>query len=232
MNQSKIWNFIPKRDLLKSSNPGYSIKVKPFGLIFNGPVFQGAYNNICMKITDIIRTFKDRNMARKTEVDIEIDRLSNSIVNALSGDVFDTEFHKVSKKEIKKKDWLFDWNIDLSDRKCEVYKMTIKDNVKIIQGLVSLIIKQEEKYVFVNLVENAKFNRGKNKLYEGVGGNMFAFACKKSKDLGFGGFVAFEAKTTLKLYYNKTLGAEIALGQRMYIGEEAANKLINQYFNN
>ncbi len=43
-------------------------------------------------------------MARKQEVDVEIDRLTNSIVNALSGDVFDTEFHKVSKNEIKKKD--------------------------------------------------------------------------------------------------------------------------------
>ena len=28
----------------------------------------------------------------------------------------------------------------------------------------------------------------------------------------------------------KILGAEVALGQRMYIGEEAAEKLIQQYF--
>ena len=167
-------------------------------------------------------------MAGKQEVDIEIDRLTNSIVNAFSGDVFETEFHKVSKKEIKKKDWQFDWNRELANEKCEVYKITVKDNVNIIQGLVSLVI--EDNYVTVNLVENAKFNRGKEKIYIGVGGNMFAFACKYSMALGFGGFVAFVAKTALIPYYQKKLDAEVTIGQRMFISDTAAEKLINQYF--
>jgi hypothetical protein len=167
-------------------------------------------------------------MRRKSEVDIEIDQLTNSIINALSGDVFDTEFHKVSKKEIKKKDWLFDWHLEFANKKCEVYKMTIKDNVNVIQGLVSLII--ENNYVVVNLVENAKFNRGKEKIYIGVGGNMFAFACKYSIALGFGGFVAFIAKTALIHYYQKKLEAEISIGQRMFISDIAAEKLVSRYF--
>ena len=106
--------------------------------------------------------------------------------------------------------------------------MTIKDNIHVIQGLISFEI--DDKYIFINAVENAKFNRGKEKIYIGVGGNMFAFACKKSKDIGFEGYVAFKAKTALLKYYQEALGAEITLGQRMYIGEEAANKLIKQYF--
>ncbi len=167
-------------------------------------------------------------MARKKGIDIEIDRLTNSIVNALSGDVLETEFHKVSKKEIKKKDWLFDWHLELANKKNEVFKMTVKDNITVIQGLISFAI--DDQYIFVNVVENAKFNRGKGKLYMGVGGNMFAFACKRSMETGFDGFVAFKAKTALVAHYEDTLGAERTLGQRMYIGGEAAIRLINQYF--
>jgi hypothetical protein len=37
-------------------------------------------------------------MARKAGISIEIDRLTNSIVNAISGDVLETEFHLVNRK--------------------------------------------------------------------------------------------------------------------------------------
>ena len=43
--------------------------------------------------------------------------------------------------------------------------MTIVNNPSIIQGLLSITI--EENYVFMNLLESAPFNIGKNKLYEG-----------------------------------------------------------------
>ncbi len=167
-------------------------------------------------------------MARKNEVNIEIDSLTNSIVNVISGEVFETEFSRVSKKEIRKTDWLFDWQKELKDKHNEVYKMTTVENKHIIQGLISL--RADDRFVSVGIVENAKFNRGKDKIYLGVGGNLFAFACKLSKELGFNGYVGFIAKTALIDYYAKTLGAELALGQRMYIGEEAAEKLINQYY--
>jgi len=173
----------------------------------------------------------------KREVSVEIDKLTNSIENAISGDVFDTEFHRLTnihKKYISKSEWLFDWKKEISNKEREVYKLIIKDNPDIIQGLISLNV--EDNYVFIHLVENAKFNRGKKyndgkeKIYVGVSGNMFAFACKKSYDLGFGGFVAFISKTSLIEHYTETLGAERALGQRMYIGAEKASFLIKQYF--
>jgi hypothetical protein len=167
-------------------------------------------------------------MAKKREIDIEIDKLTNSKVNILTGDVLQTEFHPVSKKEVKKKDCFFDWHSELVNKETDVYKMIIKDNETIIQGLISVQV--DNGFVSVNLVENAKFNRGKKKMDAGVGGNMFAFACLKSKELGLGGYVGFVAKTSLIEYYNKALGAQLALGQRMYIGEESAEKLINQYF--
>jgi hypothetical protein len=166
----------------------------------------------------------------KNEVSVEIDKLTNSIENVITGEIFQTEFSKVTSKEIKKQDWSFDWHKELRDKNYEVFKMTTVENKNIIQGLVSL--RTDDRFVSIGIVENAKFNRGKNKIYLGVGGNLFAYGCKISKDLGFNGFVGFVAKTSLIEYYSRTLGAEVALGQRMYIGEEASEKLINQYFKN
>ena len=169
-------------------------------------------------------------MKQKKHIDIEIDRLTNSIVNVISGEVFQTEFEKVKLKEIKKNDWLFDWHLELKNKSNEVYKMTTAENKNVIQGLVS--IEKKEDYIFVSLVESANFNRGKDKLYEGVGGNLFAFACKISKDVGFEGFISFISKTSLMEHYSKTLGATRAIGQRMVIIDVDADKLINKYFKN
>lgn len=169
-------------------------------------------------------------MGRKKGIDIEIDKLTNSIANVISGEVFETEFSKISSKEIKKKDWLFDWHKELRDERKVVCKMTTVENKNIIQGLISYEI--DENYIFINLVENANFNRGKDKLYEGVGGNLFAYACKISKDLGFGGYVGFISKTSLIEYYNKTLGASRTIGQRMVIVNSDAEILISRYFKN
>ncbi len=50
-------------------------------------------------------------------------------------------------------------------------------------------------------------------------------------ELGFNGFVAFEAKTELISHYEQSLGASrIRDTQRMYLDEEAANNLVLKYF--
>lgn len=80
------------------------------------------------------------------------------------------------------------------------------------------------------MVESAKFNKGKNKIYAGVPGNLVAFACKQSMEKGYDGYVAFDSKTVLIEHYIKTLRATHLGGQRMYINDQAAIKLIEQYF--
>ena len=98
--------------------------------------------------------------------DFLIDRLTNSIVNTISGDSFPTEvslFKKIDLKDItKKRGWLFDWKSEINATDREVYKLTITNNLNIIQGLVSLTVKSDN--VFIHLIENAPFNRGKGKL--------------------------------------------------------------------
>ena len=165
-------------------------------------------------------------------LDFIIDRLGNSIQNTISGDSFSTEVSMVSKIDIKqiskKNGWTFNWKSEFDNIVKEVYKLTIRDNPNIIQGMISLTI--ETDHVFMNLVESAPFNLGKNKLYEGVAGNLVAYACKVSFQKGFEGFVAFDAKTKLIQHYEKTLGAYTLGGQRMIIPTKPAQILIDKYF--
>ena len=50
-------------------------------------------------------------------LDFEVDKLTNSIENSLTGESFDTEIVRLSienGKQIKKSEWQFDWIKELS----------------------------------------------------------------------------------------------------------------------
>ncbi|MEM9339613.1 MAG: hypothetical protein AAGA66_12840 [Bacteroidota bacterium] len=165
-------------------------------------------------------------------VDIEIDKLTNSIENRISGDSFDTQVIEVSERDLKliSSNWNFDWVAEFNNSETSVFKLIIEQNIKIIQGLISL--RYLDGFIFVELVENADFNIGRNKVYLGVAGNLFAFACKESWDRGDYGYIAFNAKTNLIPHYKKTLGAvRIGESNQMVIEPKQAVSLINKYYN-
>ena len=76
--------------------------------------------------------------------DFLIDRLTNSIVNTISGDSFPTEVSLLTKTDLKqtqkKNGWLFNWRHELNLPDREVYKLTIINNPTIIQGITSLTV--------------------------------------------------------------------------------------------
>lgn len=166
-------------------------------------------------------------------IDIEIDKLTNSVENVITGDSFPTEvllLEKLDLKHITKiKGWLFDWKTEYQYPDRDVYKLTISGNPLIIQGLVS--ITERKDHVYIHLIESAPFNLGKNKVYLGVPGNLIAFACKVSFHRGFDGYVSFVSKSQLVEHYVKTLGATNVGGQLMVINTNSALKLIHKYFN-
>lgn len=165
-------------------------------------------------------------------LDFVVDKLTNSIQNTISGDSFATEVFRLGKADLKqltkKTGWNFDWKTELASNVKEVFKLTILNNPNIIQGLLSLTL--EPDHVYMHLLENAPFNIGQTKLYEGVAGNLVAHACKVSFQQGFEGFVGFTAKTKLIDHYQKTLGAYTLGGNRMIIPTESAQILIDKYF--
>lgn len=170
----------------------------------------------------------------KTNLDFVIDKLTNSIQNTISGDSFQTEISRFTKTDLKlvtkKNGWNFNWKKELYDNTREVYKLTIINNPTIFQGLLSFTIKSD--HIYLDLLESAPFNLGRNKLYVGVPGNLVAFACKVSFQRGFDGFVSFTAKTKLITHYEKTLGACHIGNQLMIIHTQAAQILIDKYFKN
>jgi len=170
----------------------------------------------------------------KTGLDFEIDELTNSIRNVVSNDSFQTTISRITKSDLKsvtkKKGWLFNWRKELGFPERDVFKLTIVNNERIIQGLISLEVKFD--HVFMHLVESAPFNKGKEKMYSGVPGNMVAFACKLSFQRGHEGNIAFISKTQLIDHYIKTLNAIHFGGRLMIINTNAALKLVNRYYSN
>lgn len=97
-------------------------------------------------------------MKKKNEIglDFEIDKLTNSIENILTGEVFDTEIVKLTesdRKQIVKYDWQFDWINEVKDKTKAVYKLTTINNPTIIQGLLSIEDKQD--HFFMHLIESS-----------------------------------------------------------------------------
>ena len=166
------------------------------------------------------------------ELDFEVDKLTESIENVHSGDSFITEISLLLKSEVKNitksNGWKFDWKTELHAPERGVYKLTINNNPNIIQGLVSLEVKDD--HVFMHLIESAPFNIGKNKTYIGVPGNLVAFACKLSFQRGGEGYVSFLSKTKLIEHYEQSLGAVHVGGHLMVITTDNALKLTNKYF--
>ncbi len=94
---------------------------------------------------------------KETELDFEVDFLTNSIRNTVSGDSFQTEVLRLTKADLKqitkKNGWNFNWKKELDDNTREVYKLTIVNNPNIVQGAISFTINTD--HVYINLLENA-----------------------------------------------------------------------------
>jgi len=132
------------------------------------------------------------------------------------------------KNVTKKNGWLFSWTTELKYTDRLIYKLTIRNNPNIIQGLAS--ISDYNDHFNLHLVESAPFNLGKNKLHDGVPGNLFAFTCKTSWDKGYQGFVSFTSKTKLIEHYETTLGATHVGGHKMVIFPQEALNLSKKYY--
>ena len=143
--------------------------------------------------------------------------------------MFDTSIVKLTDgKEIRKSEWAFNWQSEIKNKSKQVYKLTTISNPTIIQGLISLTDKGD--HIFMDLIESAKFNKGKNKLYRGVAGNLVAFACKMAFELNYDGVVSFISKTQLINHYEQTLGAKLFGGNRMFLDTREAFILTTKYF--
>jgi len=163
-------------------------------------------------------------------LDFVIDKLSSSIEHIGTGKIFDTrlvQLYPSDSDKISSLDWQFDWIQELGSNDREVYALTTLEEPSIIQGLIS--ISDGHDHIFMNLLEAADFNKGSSKQYDGVAGNLVAFACHRSFQCGYNGVVSFFSKTKLVEYYEKFIGAKRIAGIRMFIDTDVALRYVNQY---
>ena len=86
----------------------------------------------------------------------------------------------------------------------------------------------------MRLIESAPHNLGTNKIFNGVGGHLFAIAIKLSNAMGFNGYIFFETKSMdLADHYSNKFGANLIPTRiheyRMEINEVNAQKLLENY---
>jgi len=165
-----------------------------------------------------------------------IDKITNCIEERNTGLIFQTILQPVTVEDLKivnkKNGWSFSWKKEFKEKNRQVQKLLIVDDPKV-HGLISFEPIKSQQYIEMHLIENAPHNFGASKQFLGVAGNLVAFVCKTSFDLGFEGFVAFTAKTKLVSHYAETLGARILFGNnRMGIFPEEAKILVNSYYKN
>ena len=165
-------------------------------------------------------------------LNIEIDKLTNSILNTLTNESIQTDVQLLSKDDLKtitkKNGWLFSWKSEAKLEDRILLKLVTLNDPKTIHGLAS--ISDYGDHYYLHLVESAPFNLGKNKLYQGVPGNLFAYTCRVSWNKGYEGFVSFTSKTLLIKHYEESLGATHVGGHKMVIFPHEALKLIRQYY--
>ncbi|MFW5760453.1 MAG: hypothetical protein ACOCXH_05690 [Cyclobacteriaceae bacterium] len=131
---------------------------------------------------------------------------------------------------LKKDGWNFNWK-QLSKNGI-IYVLRTTDSPSNIEG--ALCLKIEYGMLIMDALELAPHNVGQtNKRFDYVAGCLIAFACRESFKISgdYKGFVTFVSKTNLIRWYSEKYGAELALGQRMFIDWENGEKLIEKYLN-
>lgn len=163
------------------------------------------------------------------EMDFIIDKLTKSIEEISTGISNATLILPLKLDDLLGLIWQFDWVVELEQESHFVYKLVTINNPNIIQGLICLERKPD--HIYIHLLESSAFNKGSQKQFFGVAGNLVAYACKQSFHFGNDGNVSFIAKEQLIDHYEKSIGAFHFGNRRMIINTNAAKKLVNQYFN-
>ncbi len=138
---------------------------------------------------------------------------------------------KLSEMPAKGKGWQFSWRQIGKTEGANLLKLMLDLNPLEIQGLMMTTLVNRE-MLFMNNIEVAPHNYGKQGTYEGVAGALIAYGCKLSFELATGayqGYLAFDSKTALIPYYQTKYGATHALGQKMYFDPDTGRQLMKAY---
>ncbi len=157
------------------------------------------------------------------------------ILNRKGNVLVEAEIVQATKGNIplKKDGWNFNWGKLAKETYSDTYLLRTLHSPEQTEG--ALHLKIEHEMLVMDALEIAPHNVGKkNKKFDHVAGCLIAFACRESFKIegNYYGYLTFVAKTKLVNLYTTKYGAEVAMGQRMFIDLSAGNKLINKYLYN
>jgi hypothetical protein len=120
-------------------------------------------------------------------------KFSPYLFDAQNGNKVKVCYHKITidadkAARLQQQGWSFDWSLTADET---VIKLTTKKS-NVIQGLAAY--NNDEKFIKLDLVESAPYNRGTNRHFIGVGIVLFATI---SFAVGDDGYVLFVPKTKL-----------------------------------
>ena len=155
------------------------------------------------------------------------------ILDILNNRLVEAEIVSVEKNglPLKKDGWNFNWRQLTKNENSQSYVLKLIYYEQSVEG--ALLLKNEEGMLIMDVLEVAPQNIGNKKRYDYVAGCLIAYACRESFKIegNYKGFLTFVSKTNLINWYSKKYGAELALGQRMFIDWENGEKLIEKYLN-
>lgn len=124
---------------------------------------------------------------------IVVDTKTNESFIVSISPVTDSELRSITKKEF----W-FNWK---EESEHKVYKLQINGTQEVL-GLISLEAFEIESRIEIRLLAVSRENRGKNKKYERIAGNLLAFAAKEAiKMFGEWACISLVPKTELIEHY-------------------------------
>lgn len=150
------------------------------------------------------------------------------IIHAETGVRYDVVVERLSDADyesITKKRYFFNWKTEKGNR---VYKLKLTHSEEIL-GLMSLLHYEEEHRFEIKLLAVSRENRGKYKQYEGISGNLIAFACREARRLyAIDGCVSLVPKTKLRVHYIKMYGM-IDSGYQLFLEGPEMTRLLIKY---
>jgi len=150
------------------------------------------------------------------------------IVEASTGKICTIEVFPVENadyKSLPKDRYFFNWK---SESKEEVYKLVIKGQNDIL-GLVSIERIPSEWRIHIRLLTVSIENKGKEKLFEKIAGNLIAYVAKIAvADFGELACISLRPKSSIAQHYINTYNMNVT-GMTLSLEVPEIINLINQY---
>lgn len=154
------------------------------------------------------------------------------VLDNFNNKLIESEIVPIDKKTVplKRYGWNFNWRQLSRAQNAQTFILRTLNSPEQIEGALQLKIEYD--MLVMDALELAPHNIGRtNKRYDYVAGCLIAYACRESFNIvgDYKGFLTFVSKTNLIKWYSDKYGAELALGQRMFIDWETGKRLIEKY---